>query len=162
MLSPRLDRFRPLLAAGFFSAALAAVPLSSNAATVQSTTSKFTGSPPSVSITIDDSVDPGNLVITLGIESADPAGDLTCRPRFAMASRCFPTWYISSRTWISCGQTLNPAPGESATLQVLRSMNSTLAIDSLLHRTGRARRWALNIKRSDSKLTSSLHEQLGG
>ena len=76
MLSPRLDRFRPLLAAGLFSAALAAVPLSSSAATVQSTTSKFTGSPPSVSITIDDPVDPGNLVIALEIESADPTGDL--------------------------------------------------------------------------------------
>jgi hypothetical protein len=74
----------------------------------------------------------------------------------------FPTWHISSRVWSSCGQTLNPAPDESATLQFLRSMNSTLAIDYLLHRTGRARCWALNIKRSDPEFTSSLHEQLGG
>ena len=83
-------------------------------------------------------------------------------PKFAMASRFFTNWQTSSRAWSSCGQNLNPAPGESATLRFYKKKNSTLAIDYSLHRTGRARRCALRTKRSDRKLTPSLNEQLGG
>lgn len=46
------------------------------ASTITASASPFTGDPVSVSVTIDDASDPGNLVITLAVESGGTTGDL--------------------------------------------------------------------------------------
>ena len=68
-----------LLVAAFF-----ALPSLGSAAVLEATSSAFTGSDLEVSIQIDDESDPGNLVITLEVASADPTGDL--RGFFAQVS----------------------------------------------------------------------------
>jgi len=46
------------------------------ASTITASASAFTGDPISVAVTIDDASDPGNLVITLAVESGATTGDL--------------------------------------------------------------------------------------
>lgn len=55
------------------STALASV---ASAAIVEASADPFTGDPLSVSITIDDEADPGNLVITLAVDEGGNTGDL--------------------------------------------------------------------------------------
>jgi hypothetical protein len=54
------------------------------ASSITASASSFTGDPISVAVTIDDASDPGNLVITLAVESGGTTGDL--RGFFAQVS----------------------------------------------------------------------------
>ena len=82
MLLP--SRLKPRFPSGFLSAsiialflaAFSAVPGLANAATISATATPFTGSSLSVTVTIDDSSDPGNLEITLEIDDGGNTGDL--------------------------------------------------------------------------------------
>lgn len=59
-----------------FLAVFIAVPGLASAATISATATTFTGTPLSVTATIDDSSDPGNLVITLEVDEGGDIGDL--------------------------------------------------------------------------------------
>jgi len=85
MLRSPLKPFRSLFAQSILMiAAITVAPIVGSAAILEATSSSFTGSALSVSIVIDDEADPGNLVITLEVETADPTGDL--RGFFAQVS----------------------------------------------------------------------------
>jgi len=82
MLLP--SKLKPRFRSGFLSvsivalflAVFSAVPGLANAATIDATATTFTGTSLSVTVTIDDSSDPGNLVITLEIDEGGNTGDL--------------------------------------------------------------------------------------
>jgi len=82
MLLP--SKLKPRFPSGFLSASIvalflavfSAVPGLANAATIDATATTFTGASLSVTVTIDDSSDPGNLVITLEIDEGGNTGDL--------------------------------------------------------------------------------------
>jgi len=82
MLLP--SKLKPRFPSGFLSASIvalflavfSAVPGLANAATIDATATTFTGTSLSVTVTIDDSSDPGNLVITLEIDEGGNTGDL--------------------------------------------------------------------------------------
>jgi len=82
--SPLKPLHRALAQSILLMIALVALPLAGSAAILEATSSSFTGSALSVSIVIDDEADPGNLVITLEVETEDPTGDL--RGFFAQVS----------------------------------------------------------------------------
>jgi hypothetical protein len=78
------SKLKPRFPSGFLSASIvalflavfSAVPGLANAATIDATATTFTGASLSVTVTIDDSSDPGNLVITLEIDEGGNIGDL--------------------------------------------------------------------------------------
>jgi hypothetical protein len=69
-------QFLSLSIAALCLAVFAAVPGLANATTISATATPFTGASLSVMVTIDDSSDPGNLVITLEIDEGGNIGDL--------------------------------------------------------------------------------------
>jgi len=69
-------RFLGAAAAALFLALLVVVPGLATATTLSATATTFSGASLSVTATIDDSSDPGNLVITLFVEDGPRTGDL--------------------------------------------------------------------------------------
>lgn len=76
-LEPRFPtRFLSASITALFLAIFVVVPGLANAATISATATTFTGAALSVMVTIDDSSDPGKLVITLEIDEGGSIGDL--------------------------------------------------------------------------------------
>lgn len=69
-------RFLGAASAVLFLGVIVAVPGLASATTITATATTFSGSSLSVTATIDDSSDPGNLVITLVVEDGGNLGDL--------------------------------------------------------------------------------------
>jgi len=76
MLPPSRTRFLGMVIAALFVTGLVVQPDLASATQISATATTFTGASLAVTVTIDDAIDPGNLVITLEVEEGRKIGDL--------------------------------------------------------------------------------------